>query len=341
MFPEGTRALKSMTLMADLQVGQHLASGLRGKRISPCRLRIRAILLCGLVLLCGNGCATTSYRFGRFHPETPDGTNVQPVVVKQGTPHKTLDRFARIVGIPGQFFTLNKKTNNHDVSPETIDKVKTYLERNDITDVLVAVNDYDPKGQWQRMRENDRISPLWRYTAGTLNWLGYVIIPNRVFGGDEYNPFTNTMTLTSDVPSLVLAEAAYAKDIRSQKNPGAYAAINDLPVLSLIRHSKATSDVLGYARFEHDWEAEKEAYDVLYPQIGSTTFGPASHFVPVAGPFLSVGGAVVGHAAGRSVAKVQEPKPIRTSPGPSSSPEAVSALEEIASTHRRRSESLE
>lgn len=325
--------------MVDLQIVQRSKSRKGGTiRVSA---RVRAILLCGMALLFGSGCATTDYRFGRFHPEKPDGVDVQAVVVKQGTPHKTLDRFARIVSIPNQLFTLNKKTYNHDVSPETIEKLKTYLERNDITDVLVAVNDYDPKGQWQRLRENDRISPLWRYTAGTLNWLGYVIIPNRVFGGDEYNPFTNTMTLTSDVPSLVLAEAAYAKDIRSQKNPGNYAAINDLPVLSMIRHSKATSDVLGYARFDRDWEAEKEAYDVLYPQIGSTTFGPASHFVPVAGPFIEIGGAVVGQAAGRSVAAAQEPKPIRTSPGPRPTPATVSATEEIASNQRRPSESLE
>jgi hypothetical protein len=306
-----------------------------------CLSGIRMALLCAMALLLGSGCATTSYRFGRFHPQEPDGTDVQPVVVKQGTPHKTLDRIGWLVGLPGRFFTLNPKTNNHDVSPETLEKVKTYLERNDLTDVLVAVNDYDPKGQWQRLRENERISPLWRYTAGTLNWLGYVIIPNRVFGGDEYNPFTNTMTLTSDVPALVLAEAAYAKDIHSRKNPGTYAAINDLPVLSMIRHSRATSDVLGYARLEHDWEAEKEAYDVLYPQIGSTTFGPASHFVPVAGPFLSVGGAVVGHAAGRSVSAVQEPKPIRTSPGPSPSPAAVSAMEEVAANQRKSTGALE
>jgi len=301
----------------------------------------RWALLCGMALWLGSGCATTSYQFGRFHPQEPDGVDVQPVAVKQGTPHKTLDRFARLVGIPGQFFTLNSKTNNHDVSPETLEKLKTYLERNDLTDVLVAVNDYDPKGQWQRLRENDRISPLWRYTAGTLNWLGYVIVPNRVFGGDEYNPFTNTMTLTSDVPALVLAEAAYAKDIHARKNPGAYAAINDLPVLSMIRHSRATSDVLGYARLEHDWEAEKEAYNVLYPQIGSTTFGPASHFVPVAGPFLSVGGAVVGHAAGRSVSAVQEPKPIRSAPDLRPSPAAVNALEEIAARHRKSADALE
>jgi len=189
-----------------------------------------------MALVLGSGCAATPYRFGRFHPDQPDGTNVQPVVVKQGKPHKTLDKIGRVVGVPAQLFTLNSKPNNHKVSPETLEKVNTYFERNDVTDVLVAVNDYDPKGQWQRLRENDRINPFWRYTAGTLNWLGYAIIPNRIFGGDEYNPFTNTIILSSDVPALALAEAAYAKDIRSQRNPGAYATINDFPVLSMIRH---------------------------------------------------------------------------------------------------------
>jgi hypothetical protein len=240
---------------------------------------------------------------------------LQPVVVERGGPHETLDRVGRVVGLPARVFTLNSKVNNHDISPETIDQLVTYLEQNDLTDVCVAVNDYDPKGQWRRLRENYRIAPFWRYTAGTLSWLGYAIFPNRIFGGDEYNPFTNTLILSSDVPARVLAEAAYAKDVHSRRHPGTFAAISDLPLFSLVRQARATSDVLTYARVRNDWSTEKQAYQVLYPHIGSTAFGPASHFVPVAGPFLSAGGALVGHATGRTVTAVLQPKPVPAPPG--------------------------
>jgi hypothetical protein len=274
---------------------------------APGLLRTALVLLSFQFALAGSGCASTAYRYGRFHPKEPGESDRQPIVVERGKPHKTLDRLAWVAGIPSRVFTLNSKTNNHDVSEETIAQLTTYLEENDLSDVYVAVNDYNPKLQWRRLRENWRVSPFWRYTVGTGSWLGYTLLPNRVVGGDEYNPFTNTLIVSSDVPALVLAEAAYAKDIRSRRHPGLYAAVNDLPVVSLWRHSLATSDVLGYARAHGDWETERQAYQVLYPQIGSTTFGPASHFVPVAGPFLSATGALVGHATGRTVAKVQEP----------------------------------
>jgi hypothetical protein len=293
------------------------------------------ILLYGVALLCGSGCASTPYQFGRFHPREPNGAALQPVVVERGKPHKTLDRIGWVVGIPGRILTLNRKTNNHHVTPETIDKLQVYLEQNDITDVYVAVNDYDPKGQWRRLCENDRIAPFWRYSVGTISWLGYTMFPIRVFGGDEYNPFTNTLNLTSDVPALVLAEAAYAKDIHSRPHPGAYATINDLPLLSMWRHTLATSDVLGYARVQNDWETEREAYHVLYPHIGSTTFGPGAHFVPIAGPFLAAGGALVGHATGRTVSAIVEPKNADVASGANRPPVAASGTGEIAGNESR------
>jgi hypothetical protein len=144
---------------------------------------------------------------------------------------------------------------------------------------------------------------------GTLNWLTYTILPNRLFGGDRYSPYTNTLNLSSDVPAQVLSAAAYAKDIHSQRLPGTYAAfVNDMPVLSVIREAKATRDVLGYARVRHDWKAEQQAYHVLYPQIGGATIGTAGVLVPGYGPFLHLGGVAAGHAVGRTVAYIQRPK---------------------------------
>ena len=304
---------------------------------TPSARRIHLTLGCVGILLCTSGCASATYRYGRFHPGEADGVALQPVVVERGRPHKTLDRLGWVVGLPARVMTLNSKTSNHHVSPETLEKLQIYLEQNDLTDVYVAVNDYDPKGQWRRLRENDRIAPFWRYSVGTISWLSYSMFPYRVFGGDEYNPFTNSLNLTSDVPALVLAEAAYAKDIHAQRHPGAYATVSDLPLLSLWRQSRATSDVLGYARVQQDWDAEKQAYHVLYPHIGSTTFGPASHFVPVAGSFLSAGGALVGHATGRTVTAVMQPKPMKSPFGEPPLPATASAAEKVAANESRPS----
>jgi len=293
--------------------------------------RVFCNLCCAAALILAGGCANSPYRYGRFHPGDPEGLSQEPVVVEFGKPHKTLDRLAWLAGIPDRLFTLNSKASNHQVSPETIDKLTTYLEDNDLADVLVSVNDYDPKGQWRRLRENDRVAPLWRYSAGTMSWLGYVLVPNRVVGGDYYDPFTNTLNVTSDVPALLLAQAAYAKDIHSRSLPGTYAAVSELPGLSFVRNSRATSDVVGYARLRNNWEDEKEAYHVLYPHVGSQMLGPAAHFVPVAGPFLSAGGALAGHATGRAMTAILEPEPSAAAPendsgvNPGSASEATDA----------------
>ena len=294
----------------------------RLRSLFTCIKRAAFLLIAWQFVWMGCGCASTTYRYSQFHPndyERPE------VVVERGKPHKVLDKLAWCVGIPEKVFTLNSKTNNHQVTDETIDQVKQYLEENDITDVYVSVDDYNPGLQWRRLKENQMVSPFWKYTVGAGAWLGYTLFPNRVFGGDEYNPFTNTLIVSSDVPALVLAEAAYAKDIRQRTHPGLYATVNDLPIVSLWRHSLATSDILSYARTQKDWDKEREAYEVLYPLVGSTTFGASAHFIPVAGPFLSVAGAAVGQAAGRTVAKAQEPiantgPPSRVSMASSDSP---------------------
>ncbi|HEV3338846.1 MAG TPA: hypothetical protein VG125_00770 [Pirellulales bacterium] len=287
-----------------------------------CRVAGRLDKAVALVALLTCGCATTPYQYGRFHPQSPGGVQLQPIEVRYGQPRKTLDRIGYVLGTPARIITLNKKMNNHDISPETLEKLKIYMAVNDITDVCVAVNEYDPKGQWQRLRENKRVAAGWRYSVGTLNWLSYTILPNRLFGGDRYSPYTNTLNLSSDVPAQVLSAAAYAKDIHSQRLPGTYAAfVNDMPVLSVVREAKAARDVLGYARARHDWKSEQQAYHVLYPQIGGATVGTAGVFVPTVGPLLHLGGVAAGHAVGRTVAYIQRPKEEESAKDAPSEPE--------------------
>ena len=72
---------------------------------------------------------------------------------------------AQIAGAPGRLIRMNKKINNHQVSPETLDKLWTYLDENDLTDVTIFVNHYDPRDQWQRLKENRALAP-----AGAIRW---------------------------------------------------------------------------------------------------------------------------------------------------------------------------
>lgn len=300
--------------------------GVKSKRRRGFRPGTLAI---GILLACG--CAATPYRYGRFHPDQPDGTDVQPIAVAYGEPNKFLDGVGWVVGAPARLITMNKNVNNHHISHETLEQLKLYLERNDITDVYVAIDVYDPKDQWRRLTDNDRIAPVWKYSFGTVNWIGYTLLPNRIIGGDRYNPFTNTLNLSSDVPALVLAEAAYAKDIRGQTYPGVYASIvNDTPVLGVVRQARAASDLLGYARVHDEWPVEKQAYHVLYPQMGVTAIGPIGTFVPVIGPYLDLAGAAAGHVAGRTAAAIRESTRFPSDPFNSLPPDGADAGLQLA-----------
>ena len=263
-----------------------------------------------LLIFCGSaglGCASAPYQFGRFHDKAASEMPPTEVAFEYGKPNTFLDRMAWMVGFPSRILPMSPNVNNHKFSQETSDKLTAYMQENDITDVLVRVNQYDPKGEWRRLRENKRIAPGWKYTFGAAGLVGYTIFPGRVFGGDTYNPFTNSLYVNSDVPAMLIVEAAYAKDIHGRNLPGTYAAINEIPVLTLWRHTRAVNDTLGYALMNDDWEVERETYRVVYPLLGihaalgghsAVSFATPLPMLTV--PISAVGGAVAGHTVGRS-----------------------------------------
>ena len=262
--------------------------------------------LAGLWLLSNLGCVTAPYQFGRFDRLPGEAEKPVDVAVDYGVPNKTLDRIGWVVGLPSRLFPLHAGVNNHHVSDETKDQVVKYLEENDLTDVCVRINQYDPKGEWQRLRENRRISAAWRYTGGVFCHLHYTLLPGRIVGGDWYNPYTNSLYINSDVPALVLHEAAYAKDIHSRRYPGTYSAINHVPLLWMWRQTVCVNDILSYAQREADWEIEKQTYHVVYPMIGAHAGMSVSPLAPFGfEPLLGLGGALIGHATGRTASALR------------------------------------
>ncbi len=63
--------------------------------------------------------------------------------------------------------------------------------------------------------------------------------------------------------------------------------------------------------------------------MGLAVIWPAGTFIPVVGPFVDVGGALAGHAVGRTIAAVRESKQPRAAPDapePAGAPEAASQI---------------
>jgi len=224
------------------------------------------------------------------------------ITFRYGKPNLLLDGMQKVAELPSRILQGGRLTVNHAPTEETCEILTDYMQENNITDVPVLVNQYDPLGEWKRLHENDQIAPAWKYTAGTFTLINYTIMPGRVFGRDDYNPFTNSLYLNSGRLSDCLHAAAYAKDVHNRDAPGAYAAVNTLPLVTLWKTTHAVNDVVSYAQARDNWQLESGVYRDQFPQAVVKTMVPAGFFLtPVANVALAVSGGAVGYAVGRTV----------------------------------------
>ncbi len=260
------------------------------------RLRFRVPLLLAVGLA---GCASDSYRYGQFRPVSAP---VPPLVVDRGEPHPHLDRLRDVVEFPRKLFRFGRP-DSRPTTEQVEQTVVTYLEKNDLTDVAVEVGEYDPSRQWRRLRENERVGPLWKYSVGSLTVVGYSLLPARAFGIDTYNPFTDTLIVNSRNPPRALFEAARAKALRGEQFVGSSVVLSSLPFIRSVADVRQASDVLSYLRAEEQWDLETAAYPQLYAGVGKEAIGLVGWFIPISlGPGLGIGGRILGSATGQVVA---------------------------------------
>lgn len=260
------------------------------------QLRVAAVVL-ALCAFASSGCASTPYSFGsasRYYssPELAARTEVQ---MERGRSHKAIDTFGWIWGIPSKILLWDRRVENHRIDAHTETQLATYLNENELSTVKVRLNQYHPRDDWHRLVANKSVGAGWRYTVGAVSVAVEAIFPGRLFGGDHYNPFTNTIHLYSGSPEIALHEAGHAKDFARRKWKGTYAAARILPIVPLIQEAIATSDALGYLEATQSVSAQQDAYEILYPAYG--TYVGAE--IKTLGPFGVILGALGGHAVGQ------------------------------------------
>jgi hypothetical protein len=226
---------------------------------------------------------------------TPDS---EPIV-ERGKPRPVIDAFGWVWGVPSKIILWNRRIENHNISPETEQRLVEYMEENELYDVKARLNQYRPLDDWRRLVRNKSVAWPWRYTFGVVATAGETIFPGRLFGGDHYNPYTATIHLYSDVPAIALHEAAHAKDFSNRRYPGTYAALYTLPVVPLYHERVATNDVLEYAESRRDLELLRESRHVLYPAYGTYVGSAAGSVIGQFHTPLYAAGVLAGHAAGR------------------------------------------
>lgn len=257
----------------------------------------RTCFLLFVLTACSFGCASSGYRYGSasHYYTSQELANITGQQIERGQPRRFVDGFGWIWGIPSKIILWDRRMENHDIDTQTEAELAAYLQENELSSVKVRLNQYNPRDDWRRLVANKAVGPGWRYTLGTLLVAGETIFPGRLFGGDHYNPFTNTVHLYSNSPAIAWHEAGHAKDFARRKWKGTYAAAYLIPGVPLYHEAQATNDALSYVMATRDPATQREAYNLLYPAyatyIGSALNDPTG--------IVYVGAVLAGHAAGR------------------------------------------
>lgn len=222
------------------------------------------------------------------------GANSDSEQFEYGKPNKFLDASDWFwpTSLIGKAILTDRKVDSHQISPTTVEALDRYIKANGLGDMKVRVNQYDPKGEWRRLRANKKVGAGWRYTLGVLSWVGYTILPGRVIGGDSYNPFTHTINLYSDIPVIALHEGGHGKDFRGRKYTGTHAAAYILPFAPLYYEARASKDVFRFLRDTGQDEQYVKAHKTLAPAYGTYVGGATGE--PLGAIVGAIGGQIVG-----------------------------------------------
>lgn len=269
------------------------------------------LVLLGSVFSLAVGCSAPQKRICQDTPaDQGDCVAVAKPQVERGRPAPVLDTVGWVVGIPSKILMLDHRVNNHNVSAQTEVTMEEYLARNGLDDVKVRINEYDPADEWRRLAQNDSMAWPVRYSLGTLSVVGYTLLPGRVFGGDRYNPFTNTISLYSDVSAVALYEGGRARDYAGRDHKALYAVAGVVPGVNIVHEVQASDYAINYLHLYGTPEELKDGYRSVYPAFAINASESLSSFtaLPIVLP-----AAVVGHVAGQVTAsrvEKSEPQPV-------------------------------
>jgi len=243
------------------------------------------------------------YTFGKpYYPQQNIFDEENNPQFESGEPYIVLDWIGNVLGFLSKLIINDSRMSNHKISEETKQYLKNYIIENNLKDVKVRFNQYAPIEDLKQLWRSDNVNPVLKYTYGLINWLLGAIFPARVFSGcpipyvcsgDHYNPYSNTINLYSDIPTVVLHEGGHAKDFSGRKYKSFYSLGYSVPFFgALYPEARATDDAIRYLRYKCDRKIELLAYKTVYPAYSTYVFGQ----------ILGLASAVPGHIVGSSKA---------------------------------------
>jgi len=267
----------------------------------------RCLHLIFILLLFCSGCATPP---GPYIKGRPYEGPINKPVSNRRYPQVEVGREIKIVnGLGHYFFSLvpnpitgwipsklllwNWKVDKHWISQDTIDDVERFLKTNNLWDTKVRINQYAPIREIRRLKRNYRVGAGYRWTLGLIGWLQYTILPGKLFGGDNYNPYTDTVNIYSDLSAIGYHEGGHAKDFSWRRFKGTYNLLYMVPVWTEVFEYRASRDAIRYTYYKKERNNEMSCYKLLHPAFGSYV-GAEFGYLPI---YLTA--VLTGHVSGR------------------------------------------
>jgi hypothetical protein len=257
---------------------------------------VRILFLTLLAGILSTSCVSAPYSRGaNLYRDASRPAPVADPQIERGRPNVVIDSVGWVLGIPGKILLWDRRLDNHSIGPETEQATREYLAENGLDKVKVRLNQYAPVDEFRRLVGNSEVGAGWRCTVGAVQ----TILPGRLFGGDNYNPWTNTISLYSDIPAVALHEGGHAKDLAEVEWKGSYSILYVIPFVPLWHEKEATDDALSYLRARGDTDGEKEAYRILYPAYATYIGGTFTDLVPQGDLAITAITVIPGHIIGR------------------------------------------
>ncbi len=212
--------------------------------------------------------------------------------IEVGMPNIVVDGLGNIISIPKKIILLDTRIDNHSISPKTQEALKHYIQDHPkfMQDTKVRINQFAPVGEFKRLIKNKKVRWWWRIFPGIP--VTFFSLGGRLFGGDHYNPFTDTIHLYSDITPVALHEAGHAADTAEKVEEGwadYYILGRVLPVVALHQELVASEKAVHHLEEKNDKKEEKNAYRILVPAYGTYVGGSSGL------PYGDVIGALAGH----------------------------------------------
>lgn len=233
--------------------------------------------------------------------EAPGNHLTDPCRIYRGRPVRPVDFVGHLLSLQEKILLLDLRMGNRSVPINIESHLRHFAREHGDFPIVVRVNQYAPSGEFHLLVANQRIWSFLRLVYGTWHLIVYTLAPWRLFGGDCYQPLTNTVHLFSGHLGVALHEMGHAADFARRRYPGLYMVARILPPVTLYQEYVASRYAVRYLRSIGDVTAEQEAYKVLAPAFFTYLFGtivPARLQAFIFLPFI-----LLGHAIGRMLSR--------------------------------------